>query len=452
MPDQFGNLQRFIGGGGDPSIPDITQEDIDDMYSKDTSDPYMPQAQFGGFWGAMMRNYFPANLPQRGSYSKMMRPAYNRATGQQFANIPGYNPNAQIKDIKVNKENIFGRPKQYTITYNNNPSGKPEDRRLANANSLTQNSTAEAAARSKQQAPKTKDEQRKFSNTEGLSNSAQRQIRQGERRTAREVGRGEEEFPETPDTTPRLGNLEYMQQAKNRNWSYQNTPSANTQFYGPGLNANQVEKREPVNSTPAWVKDPSIMITGKKQFGGDLNRFIPQALLGNETPVSMENNPANSKLTLPTRSSKEVGQELMMDSRKKLQDEANYEPDEYSVDYKDKKQWLGDNQGAILSTNAGIEGIAGFIDRAKNNKSEAKMYENYNADNLYASDPSRDRGDYIISGTDKGLYRPDEQGQNWGSRSAQQGGSSNYTEGAVVDMTEEELADFIANGGQVEYL
>jgi hypothetical protein len=80
------------------------------------------------------------------------------------------------------------------------------------------------------------------------------------------------------------------------------------------------------------------------------------------------------------------------------------------------------------------------------------MYENLTSDNLYASDPSRDRGDYVISGSDKGLYRPDEQGQVWGSRSAQYGGSSDYTEGAVVDMTEEELADFIANGGQVEYL
>jgi hypothetical protein len=448
MPDQFGNLQRFMSGGDE----EISQEDIDDMYSKDTSDPYMPEAQFGGgFWGAMMRNYFPANLPQRGYYSKMMRPAYNKATGQQFANMPGYNPNALIKDINVTKTGVFGRPKNYTVTYNNNPSGKPEDRRLAGTNSFTQDSTSKAAAKSKEQAPKTKDEQRKFSNTEGLSNSAQRQIRQGERRTAREVGRGEEEFPETTDTTPRLGNLEYMQQAKNRNWSYQDTPGVGAQYYGPGLKANQVEKREPVNNTPARVIDPSKAFLGKNQYGG-LNRFLPQALLGDETPVSMENNPANSKLTLPTRSSKEVGQELMMDSRKKLQEEANYEPDEYSVDYKNKKQWLGDNQGAILSANAGIEGLAGFIDRAKNNKRQAKMYENLTADNLYASDPSRDRGDYVISGTDKGLYRPDEQGQNWGSRSAQQGGSSNYTEGAIVDMTEEELADFIANGGQVEYL
>jgi hypothetical protein len=436
MPDQFGNLQRFIGGGFDPSIPDLNQADIDDMYSKDTSDPYMPQAQYGGFWGAMMRNYFPANMPQRYAYSQTVRPAYNRATGQQFANIPGFNPYAQIKDIQVTKKGIFGQPKRYTVTYNNNPSGKPGDKRLANTNSFEQLSTAEASAKSKEQAPKTKNEQKEYetkveqrkndiySNTEGLSGKARRQIRRGERRTARDVARGMEEFPEDPN-------------------------------YKPASNA-------PVQSAhPAWSQMymsnnaslPSIAAEAqKKEYGGDLHRFIPQALLGKETPVSMVNNPANSKLTLPTKSSKEVGQQLMMDSRKKIEEEAKFEPDEYSVDYKAKKKWLGDTQGAILSANAAGEGLAGWIDRWKNRNNDVDVYNNTTADDNYARDPSKDSGDYSITGSDYGLYRSPDQGQTWGSRSAQYGGASDYSEGAVVDMTEEELAEFLANGGQVEYL
>ena len=44
----YGDLQKFMAGGDDPSIPELTQDDIDDVYSKDTTDPYMPQAQYGG--------------------------------------------------------------------------------------------------------------------------------------------------------------------------------------------------------------------------------------------------------------------------------------------------------------------------------------------------------------------------------------------------------------------
>ena len=78
---------------------------------------------------------------------------------------------------------------------------------------------------------------------------------------------------------------------------------------------------------------------------------------------------------------------------------------------------------------------------------------NLTADNLYASDPSKDRGDYD---TNSGLYRLDEMGQKWNSRSKQYGGNiyqdDTMVEGDEVDMTEEEIAEFIANGGELEYL
>ena len=443
MPDQFGNLQRFIGGGFDPSIADLNQNDIDFTDSKDTSDPYLPQARFGRFFGAMMRNYFPANMPQRYAYSQMMGPAYNKATGQQFANIPGYNPNAQIKDIQVTKNGIFGQPKRYTVTYNNNPSGKPGDRRLASVNPATASkdlgaigakaaslagtktaaSTMQAADKVKQDLPKTKLEQQGFqAKTEqtDLRNRTERKLDRAQRRTDRQVARGEED-PE--------GNVPFM---------FNNPGKSSGDNLGLGTRMRMLGAK--------------LSGADRMEYGGDLQRFIPQALLGNETPVSMENNPANSKISLPTKTSKEVGQQLMMDSRKKLEDEATYEPDEYSVDYKAKKKWLGDNQGAILSTYGAAEGLAGFVDRWKNRNNDVDVYNNTTADNLFASDPSRDRGDYSITGSDYGLYRSPDQGQTWGSRSAKYGGNANYYEGDEVEMTEEELAEFLANGGQVEYL
>jgi hypothetical protein len=196
-----------------------------------------------------------------------------------------------------------------------------------------------------------------------------------------------------------------------------------------------------------------------KQFGGEsLNKFMPDALLGKETSVSMENNPAapnvdiDKDFRLPTVSSKEAGQQLFEQSRKNLQAEANYQPDEYTVDYKSKST-VNDTQGALNSFNAAARGATGIIDRLAGRKQEAQMYDNLNADNLYASDPSRDRGDYD---TNSGLYRPDEQGQPWNSRSAQYGGSiyeeGGYVEGQEVYMTDDELDEFLANGGEVEYI
>jgi hypothetical protein len=108
-----------------------------------------------------------------------------------------------------------------------------------------------------------------------------------------------------------------------------------------------------------------------------------------------------------------------------------------------------DPEAALATANAGIRGVTGMIDRFKNKDREAKMYENLTADNLYAADPSRDAGDYDVN---SGLYRPNEQGAVHTSRSAQYGGNANYSEGDVMDMTEEELEEFLANGGEVEYL
>jgi hypothetical protein len=69
---------------------------------------------------------------------------------------------------------------------------------------------------------------------------------------------------------------------------------------------------------------------------------------------------------------------------------------------------------------------------------------------MFASDPSLDRGDYD---TNSGLFRPDESGQMHNSRSKQYGGSmEDYTEGDEIYMTDDELSNFLENGGEVEYI
>ena len=92
------------------------------------------------------------------------------------------------------------------------------------------------------------------------------------------------------------------------------------------------------------------------------------------------------------------------------------------------KNNTGVNEARIQTFNAGVD-IADSIKRGiETNKAQNEMYENFSSNNLYASDPSRDRGDYD---TNSGLYRPNEQGQMWNSRSKQFGGYTVITTSKV---------------------
>lgn len=754
----YGDLQKFMGGGDDISIPELTQGDIDDVYSKDTTDPYMPEAQRGGAAKALTQRYLPANMPQRQYASQMVKGPYDRVTGNALTSIPGYNPNAVIKDIKVTKEGVFGKPRRYTVTYNNNPSGDPDDRKLAarpitvaqttpQAGTTTEKETTKEAfdaapmdryAKQDNRKNERWDRQRKrrgyeedtdfvpmsdeeymarvkanrgvapagkvdelmpaftpleSQQSETLDTSAPNPVTQAaveqiqnpvsapaefdidnpdflsqdemmdtagvspiivpqnvpativedqmsvqdanemtsdfgpmsmegplateeDQLTPEEIAAARDQFaqeyigdstsydPNTALVTPGMIDYNFIQNpeaAYNARlqelapptdmgaWSAMDYPAELIQpgvnpfdlpieggedYYPPFAqpvaaprssagtstrpNVAPIDRAKPLTATqkqqlaaqearaverqkrddqaaqeafenlPPAVRQQQIAAHNKnerkraaynlyydqplqklngrleasynkldkmnlssaqkkekrqiildqyyaelkkleksweqksktvKQFGGEaLNKFIPQALLGTETPVSMENNPTapnvdiDKDFRLPTVSSKEAGTQLFEQSRKNIQAQANYQPDEYTVDYKSKSR-VNDTQGALNSFNAAARGATGIIDRLAGRKQEAEMYDNLNADNLYASDPSRDRGDYD---TNTGLYRPDEQGQSWNSRSAQYGGSiyeeGGYVEGQEVYMTDDELDEFLANGGEVEYI
>jgi hypothetical protein len=124
----------------------------------------------------------------------------------------------------------------------------------------------------------------------------------------------------------------------------------------------------------------------------------------------------------------------------------------FAVDFKNKNAYEVDAQGVLNSANAGAKGILNFFEKRSQKKANKNFYDRFTADNLYASDPIRDRGDYEAN---SGLYRPDEQGQTWNSRSAKYGGymqSGGFVEGDIVDMTPEEIEEFLANGGELEMI
>lgn len=120
-----------------------------------------------------------------------------------------------------------------------------------------------------------------------------------------------------------------------------------------------------------------------------------------------------------------------------------------AIDVKNKLS-QGEKEARLMAGNSLMRGIAGYKNRIDDTKQMEGFYDNLTADNLYASDPSRDRGDYAESG----LYRPDEQGQTWYGRSAQMGGyvDDDFEDGEEVYMTDEEIKEYMANGGQIEFI
>jgi hypothetical protein len=496
--DPYGNLQKFISGGYDPS-----QADIDDVYSKDTTDPYFKygglteyedkgevteetdfetrlaeekkkweqefmqrQNPFGstpnmlgnfgnqirgnyGFYNPLINNRALPGLPQyMGSWNKMVGTPYDKRTGQQFMGIPGFNPNAQISNIDVTKTGILGRPKKFSVTYNNNPSGKPEDRRLAGSS---------------------------FTGMPNMNTNSKSYGNQPGRQRPFYVGKKYETDFEETDNTPRLGNLEYMQQAKANNSKqdtdytkqFQEQQKAKGLMWNESLNKwvpstqeqlvnsqTNLEKVRPVGNITYEQRNRAMSPSPEKlnelynkdvfndyKYGG-LHKFLPQAQPGVQTPVTQD----ERFEPLPMMSSKQAGQNLFNQSRENIMSQAQFEPDQYTQDFKRKDIFGGNAAEALPWINAGVLGAAGMINRYRDKDREAAMYENLTSDNLYASDPSRDRGDYE---TNSGLYRPDEMGQKWNSRSKQFGGEMDYEEGDEVDMTEEELEEFLANGGEI---
>ena len=132
------------------------------------------------------------------------------------------------------------------------------------------------------------------------------------------------------------------------------------------------------------------------------------------------------------------------------------EEDLIAQDVETRRKFNGVNFNNKL--NMGLDAFTGAMRGLDQAKQQNEMYaNNFNADSLYGASTNKDKGDYVAYGQQTGMFRPNETGQETMGRFAygQSGGymqDGGYTEGDEVDMTEEELAEFIANGGEVEYL
>lgn len=473
-------LQRFISGGND-----ITQDDIDDAYSKDVTDPFMPQAQRGGNWKNYFNNYFPANLAP--THYSQYRGTYD-ASGKLV--MPEMSKNSMIKNIHVDRQNIFGRPKEYTINFTN-PEMDPRKQNLITVPSSTAPTTTPAtgAASTTSTYPQEQD-----IDMTGVGMRGRMAINKGER----QVSRNERRLGRNPDY---LDPLYTPDQTTTKNifsaGLQSNVPKAPKGPVFPGITDKLRKQLQQYAGNPSGLPNYN---NNPFAYGGNLNKFIPQAQNGVNTPVVYTNNPAlagmssasmvnaaapanavnmaglsgetNLSWNAPGMANQANAQGVVtgppvnagFTGQQPIQSQMQIAPSQtgsqqiaktyappagdYSMKFKDKTNI--DGEAAVNVFNAGVSGITGLLNRKDDKMNEMKMMDNLTSDNLYASDPSLDRGD---TDTNTGLYRPDEMGQTWNSRSKQYGGAmDDYTEGDEVFMTDEELDNFLANGGEVEYI
>jgi hypothetical protein len=492
QPDMFGRLQEFVyGGGDDPSVPYINQADVNYTNSKDTSDAYFqdggeeqfeftvsntdkainqvnplyqsdartldvlkgmdqaqqkqqqfnPYSQFGynpmmGYPGAAMFNNGSMAPWYAGSWNQVQRGPYTKS-GQTF-NPAGYGTTGAISKIDVTKSNWRGAPKKYSITYSNPNQLAP---RGTGTTSVT--GTAKSPQESMTKEPK-------FSNTEGLGFGAASAIRRGERQNARQLARGEKEFgtaEQQAQAYERANPMQRMQTAPLNQMRID--PKTMPTMQTNPLSQMRVNPTTPNQGLAGFFN--KIATPGFKDLQGmRINPTVTGGLRGAQYGGMMnyqEGNQVGSPIDqderfepLPTKSAQTVGNELMMQSRKNIQDQANFLPEEYTVDYKVKNAFNVNYPMAMNAANAIGNIGASFLENRGNEYQGALTQEE-----LTGTDARKFAGNF----SEYGEFRPDRQGNKSNSAFSKYGGA---TEGDELYMTEEEIERFLAEGGELEYL
>ena len=193
------------------------------------------------------------------------------------------------------------------------------------------------------------------------------------------------------------------------------------------------------------------LLAGKKRFGG-----IPMAQYGFQTPVTEDDRTKPALDRMQTMSSQDAGRQLLNSQLDAMRQEYGEKPGTVSVDYKNKNMWEVDFPDIINKRiNPALALATGLKDRADTKQIQNQLYNEFYGD-AYAPERARiDRGNYD---TNSGLFKPDQEGfegvVRYGGSIYQDGGSifEDIDEGDEVMMTPEELQEFLANGGEVEYI
>jgi hypothetical protein len=152
---------------------------------------------------------------------------------------------------------------------------------------------------------------------------------------------------------------------------------------------------------------------------------------------------------------------LMPNYQTQNQPVTSYVPDDQLQNFKPTNRNMsfdinGENVANLIIS--GTNTFASLLEKGENSRRQSQLSNLMNADNVFAVNPagSASRGDYEVNSGD---FRPNKkvpiqfQGFNTGrvgSGMYKNGGA--YRAGQEIEMTDDELKQFLAAGGQVEYL
>jgi hypothetical protein len=147
------------------------------------------------------------------------------------------------------------------------------------------------------------------------------------------------------------------------------------------------------------------------------------------------------------------------EARKNPQDKRCYEGTSglVGIDYKQRTDVDGEVADNVFNT--GIRGIAGKLNRRSQRNQEKNAYDNLISDNLHNVQATKMRGHWNDLGSMAGQFAFDKEGQDMSGFSSygryggyMQAGGVTYNQGDEVYMSDNDIQNFMANGGEIEYL
>jgi len=176
----------------------------------------------------------------------------------------------------------------------------------------------------------------------------------------------------------------------------------------------------------------------KTNFEGNADKLM------RENPLAMEKNFTND--VTGQKAGIQMGEDGAYQNNGLLSDEEkqNGAMNQFSQKFKNKQEWNIDAQSALDFTNAGLNKGISLLDQFNSAKQNRNQGNIYNADQLYATTNEKDRGDW----DQEGRFRLDQEGDN-GLRMGKKGGS---LQGEETWMSEEQIRQFLAEGGELEFI
>jgi hypothetical protein len=459
--DTDSGLYKFIGGGDNESADEMYQDgDID----------YNEYAE-GGF-----------KMPKRSGrqYVQAVNSPYYTATGQAAVN-----PNLagrQVTSVDVTKRGLLGRPKAYTVNYGNPNAtaagATPQIKMPTEDQAKTLDAQYAAQDRKGNRQPVADMMMR--SGIPGIKQLGARMTRSG---MVPEIPQGAQ--PTTPAAT-QASDMPYYppmdaraQRRERRDDAQLNRFLGNkdADVFNDPKEVARIQQSNPgyvpfgdANKAQAIANQASSLSNKQKEYGGDVS--IPElyrAQIGTE--VGFDPNANNMSISnlqgyfdkAPTKDvtgnqiQATVPESMQPDNITMDPNQVNNKPstealDNYSQDFQVKKDRSNLGANIILGENL----VKGFADQA--NQINAKKQENEMINNLKPAESNfgisneDDRGDYDQAGN----FRPDDTGfkdvSRYGGGVYAMGGNTEDEDEDIQYMTQEEIDDFLANGGELEYL